>query len=330
MFTKRTLIYVMTLLASLFAKNEEISIEGEWVTKSVNNKEVKKSIAVITKDSIVTYNNFEEDTREAYLLNGDTLITNTDTSIITISNDQLTIQGARDTILLTKFDPEKLSESSQNLIRKIKGDWFIWGFLSNDSLSHSPYGEIMEMKINNNTIDVYRNGKRVKSSGFSINKDTTLTILNDKIFIDIYRDTLKMTVADNESLILLPIKYAPSIDTVFLNEKEHCAVAIGTITMLINHSAMYEAETGEFAHTLDELIKVYGISISDNIWEYTYHVKEDAVIIRATLKDGIAIGEIASGNFIELTSNGEGYYSHENLKEKYLGYLLDDAKLVEK
>lgn len=324
---KNVIISAIILLIPLSAQSKDLSIEGEWITKSVNNIEIRNGVTVFTNDSVVTFNKCKEDSREAYSLSGDTLVINRDTSTITYSSDSLIMRGTNDTIILIKFDPKMLTKSEQKLLDKIKGNWYVWGVSEKDSIMQATDDMAMQIVINNITIDVFSNNRRNESSSFSI-IENQIKIGNDSISIERFGDTLKMHVGPEACMILIPFKYAPLIDTAFYNEKGRCAEAISAIRMFISFCAMYEAETGKFPSSMDEIIKTNEISIPDHDWKYTCRTKDSVVYIRAIIKDGINIGEIKSGNFIEFSNLGEKTYSHKDLKEKYLVELLKDAKFV--
>lgn len=331
MNSKLLLIFTLSLIVSTFAKRKNDSIEGEWTSLSKNNKPIDNGHMVITKDSIVTYFNNNEDSRVAYTKNRNTIIIDGNERTINIYKDTLTVQNDNQTIKYLRFDFEKLPKSSQEMLKSINGEWHVIGFISKENFQPTPKDEIMRLTINSSYVDIFVNNKRIQSNNFTI-KDDHLQIENDKIFPKIYGDTLKLTT-DSESLILLPLNMVTSINTENKTPKdssmntgnkiptssaaEHCKEAVTYLKTILNAATTYWAENGEYPSSLDKLLTPYGFEIPEGIWSYSYSIKEHSAIVRATLKDASQIGKIESGNFIEFNSKGDQIFSHDDFK-KYL------------
>lgn len=320
MNSKLILIFILSLIISTFAKKQNNSIEGEWTTISINNSSKSNGHMVITKDTLVTYYNNNEDSRVAYTKNRKTLTIDGEESTILISEDTLTIQNDNQTIKYLRFNPKKLSKSSQKMLKTIKGEWFIVAVSINGSMRPSPKNELTKIIINSSILDIFINDKRMQSNHFTIKKDH-LQIENTDIFPKMVGDTLKL-ISDSESMMLLPLSMAsvttvPSIEKEYSVEMEHCKEAAANLSSIITAASVYEAETGKYPPSLQIFQNQFGLNLSEKIWTYSFTLTNDSFIVRATLNDGITIGDINSGEFIEFDTKGEKKFSHDNF-HKYL------------
>lgn len=332
MFRYKLLLCLLLPLLPLLAK-KATSLEGVWKTQTIKGKKVANGLAIFTKDSLITYNNSEEDSRVAYTLKGDTITIDGSNGVATISSDTLTLQvlnyrKSLDTLTFKRVTLRDLPRSSRKLIKKISGEWYLYGFTDDDSLRLTDRDKTTRVVFTPFTVEIYEDDERLQSNSYTV-EENQLRVQSAKVSLEYMGDTLKLTsTEEKESLLLIPIEMAPPVDSQLILDKESCLTALKTVRSLIDQAVLYESEHGEFANSFEKLKGDVEIP-AESKWSYTYSIADNNVTVRATLKEGQQIGQIESGNYFELCSRSRGTYSHSDFKKVYLKYNLYRADLLE-